>query len=111
MSAHTRPATLGAVLVLLAALLLGAGSAAAHPSLAPATGVSPAQVPAGTARARITGAPILGTSDQDITPAGGRPDAPSLEEPADTDARGGAWLHDPPLSPSRRLQPGPSRHL
>jgi hypothetical protein len=72
MSAHTRPATLvllGAVLMLLVALLLGAGSASARPPLAPAAGISPAQVPAGTARARITGAPILGTSVRSITPA------------------------------------------
>jgi subtilase family serine protease len=56
------------LLVLFAASLLGAGSAVAAPQQS-STAISRAHVPAGTATARITGAPILGTSGQDVTPA------------------------------------------
>jgi subtilase family serine protease len=64
-----------ALLVLLAALLLGAGSASAAPRSAssPAPRVSRAAAPAGTASARITGAPILGTSNRHISSAAAAP--------------------------------------
>lgn len=75
MSAHPRrvtPATFAVVLVLLGALV-GAGSAAAAPARsARASALSPRQVPAGTVRARITGAPILGTSTT-VTPSQAAP--------------------------------------
>jgi subtilase family serine protease len=79
MSAHARRATTvlnAVVLAVLATLLCGAGSAAAAPARSPsarAASVSPDQVPAGTVRARITGAPILGTSGRNITPAAAAP--------------------------------------
>jgi subtilase family serine protease len=70
-SAHARRAGslfYAVLLVPFAVLLLGAGSAVAAPPLS-STAISRAHVPAGTATARITGAPILGTSGQDVTPA------------------------------------------
>ncbi len=70
MSAHARRAGsvfCAGLLLLLAALLLATRSAAATPPAA--TGVSPGLVPAGTVSARITGAPIRGTSDRSISPA------------------------------------------
>ena len=72
MSAHARRAGsvfCAGLLVLLAALMLAARSAAAAPPVPLAAGVSPPRVPAGTISARVTGAPILGTSDRSITPA------------------------------------------
>jgi subtilase family serine protease len=77
MSAHARrvmSSLPAALLTLLATALLGAGSASAAPGgPATATGVPPAQVPAGTVHARITGAPILGTNNQNITQAEAAP--------------------------------------
>ena len=70
-SAHARRAGslfYAVLLVLCAVSLLGASSAVAAPPLS-SPGISRAHVPAGTATARITDAPILGTSGQDVTPA------------------------------------------
>ncbi len=64
-----------AVLVLLAAFLLAArpAAAASTSTASAAATVSPGQVPPDTVRARITGAPILGTSNQNIPPAEAAP--------------------------------------
>ena len=81
-SAHARRAGslfYAVLLVLFAVLSLGASSAVAAPPRS-STAISRAHVPAGTATARITRAPILGTSRQDVA----RPRPPRRPSPRRT---------------------------